>query len=142
MGRSSISLFVICLLTALAFPGLAGAQTIPDDAAFDQYLEGAPGPRGESRPGDGGVPLAPDTRQALEALGPVGEQAATLAERTSEKRRPRPEAEDVGGGLGAVLDAVPWGFGLLLLLILAVTALLAAALHAVRRRPAAPEPGA
>jgi hypothetical protein len=137
-----IGLFTTCLLAAFALPAVAGAQTIPEDAAFDQYLEGVPGPRGEARPDEDGVPLPPDARAALEALGPVGVQAAAVAERTSEKRRSRPEAGDVGGGLGAVLDAVPWGFGLLLLLILAVTALLAAALHAARRRTATPEPGA
>jgi hypothetical protein len=142
MRGSRIILFVACLAAALALPAAAGAQTIPEDAAFDQYLEGTPNPRGESRPEEEGVPLPRDSRQALEALGPVGEQAAALAERTSERRRPRPETEDVGGGLGTVLDAVSWSFGLLLLLILAVTALLAAALHAARRRTATPEPGA
>ena len=141
MRGSRFTLFAACLVAALALPAVAGAQTIPEDAAFDQYLEGTPNTRGESRPEEG-VPLPPDSREALEALGPVGEQAAALAERTSERRRPRPETEEVGGGLGTVLDAVSWSFGLLLLLILAVTALLAAALHAARRRTATPEPGA
>jgi hypothetical protein len=144
MHRSLLGLFLLCAVAALAAPAAAGAQTIPDDAAFDQYLEGVPSSRGEeNHPAAGeGEPLPPGAEAALGALGPAGERAAALAELTSEKRKRRPDTDEVDGGIGGVIDAVPWGFGLLLLVILAVTAALALALHSARRRAATPEGGA
>jgi hypothetical protein len=133
---------LVLLAGALFAPAGAVGQTVPDDSAFDQYLEAVPTPRGEELPRPGhGEPLPPGVRQDLDALGPAGAAAADLAELTSKRTKGDRERE-ADGGIASVLDAIPWGFGLLLIVILAVTALLAAALHAARRRAATPQAGA
>ena len=130
----------ILLAVALVAPAGAAGQALPSDSAFDQYLEAVPTPRGEELPREG-EPLPSDAREALEAFGPTGAAAADLAELTTKKDRGDRERE-ADGGISSILDAIPWGFGLLLIIILIVTALLAAALHAARRRAATPQAGA
>jgi hypothetical protein len=138
----------------------AGSGVIADPAhadqgsALDQYLEDVPGAGDDRSTRDtiegGGVPLDPPAAQALQQLGPKGEQALALAEHTrpeqAAKAEDKPpakhdEGDDGGGGVGTVavelLDPKGGGIGLALPLILIGT-LVAGIAFALGRRSRGP----
>ena len=140
--------------TAVALAAIGcGAGAVPAHAgqgsALDQYLEDVPGAGDDRSTRDtiegGGVPLDPPAAQALEQLGPKGEQALALAEQTRPEQAAKAEDEpatkqddgDEGGGAGSVavslLDPQGGGIGLALPLILIGTVVAGIAFALSRR---------
>jgi hypothetical protein len=146
VNQRSVMLAVVAIAATFSIGASAAADVVvPNDSALDEYMEAVPGHRGERVPTSGN-PLPPDARHDLEQLGPVGEQAAQLAEATGEPPRPakHPTKDDGGltGVIGSVIDPVPGGIGWLLPLIFLITALVALGYYIARRRTATPEPSA
>ena len=142
---------VLVLLAVLSLAVPAAAQQVnapPGNAGVDEYLETVPG-AGGNRPTNrdtGRAPLPAPARRALERQGTDGQAAADLAERTGpaptqRDKQPAPAAQppggDRGGALGALgraADGSDEGMGLVLPILLALSAAAALAALLVRRR--------
>ena len=82
-SRAALLVPVLCC-AALGAPTPALAQTCvapPGNSGIDEYCESIPGPGGDRGAGDRpqGPGISGDTRQALEASGPLGQAVGSLA---------------------------------------------------------------
>jgi hypothetical protein len=153
-GRRARGALAVAVLAAGCAAIAAPAHAAQTGSALDQYLEDVPG-AGDDRStldtlGGSAVPLDPEATQALEQLGPRGEQALALAEQTRPESAARghgdqPSKDGDGGGAGVgtvavdLLDPSGSGIGLALPLILIGT-LVAGIAFALSRRSRGPGP--
>jgi len=152
------------VVAVLAVPATAlGQEAVPPGSAGDQYIEGVPGPAGESPSGqagsgdEGGGPgapgdaLSPDAQAALEAEGALGDEVAGLAAATApdgeagrqgtalnETQRGGSASDDSGSRLEEVFTALTGsssdGMGLVLPAILGSSLLVALMFLLARHR--------